>query len=182
MKTLKDIKKSMVVSDDFRTVAVDGKEIYLQQGLLKNAIIEGLYRQLSQETAGTDSLEKRVEIFSRWNEGYLKESDRPKAATTTATKKATFAPEPQLLKARALKLATKKEKETLQNIELEKLGVVLGVVLEKMPQHPLAKAYNELKTEHEESIAAKEKAAQNEILALLGLALDETYGNTTDIE
>lgn len=98
--SLADVKAAMKVNDAGE-VSI-GTTLYdFPQAILNRAIVEGLYRQLSAETAkikdGTPEKEKEVQaILSRWISGYFTETDKRKAtapikaASGTTSGKLTF--------------------------------------------------------------------------------------------
>ena len=170
MKSLKDVKTAMTV-DSNGAVTIDGQTYYFSTALIGRAIIEGLYRQLSQETAGCDSEAKREEIITRWTKGYFTPRDEKDATKVVETKTsgAKFTPDPKELLAAAIKLAGKGDKEKLQKMPVESVGKALGIALEKIPNHPLVIAYGEMKTAWEAEQAAKQAQINAEVSALLGL-------------
>ena len=170
MKTLKDVKNTMTANGS-ADVTINGQIYYFSAALIGRAIVEGLYRQLSQETAGCDSEEKRAEILARWSRGYFTPKDEKDATKVVETKSAgaKFTPDPKELLVAAIKIANKSDKEKLQKMPVESVGKALGIALEKIPNHPLVIAYGEMKTAWEAEQAAKQAAIDAEVSALLGL-------------
>ena len=170
MKTLKEIKNAMVANGS-ADVSIDGKTFYFSSALIGRAIVEGLYRQLSQETAGCDSEAKRAEIIARWEKGYFTPRDEKDATKVIEPKTggAKFTPDPKELLAQAIKIAGKGDKEKLQKMDVSNVGKALAIALEKIPNHPLVVAYNEMKTAWEAEQSARQAAIDAEVSALLGL-------------
>ena len=170
MKTLKEIKNAMVANGS-ADVSIDGKTFYFSSALIGRAIVEGLYRQLSQETAGCDSEEKRAEILARWTKGYFTPRDEKDATKVVETKTGAvkFTPDPKELLAQAIKLAGKGDKEKLQKMPVESVGKALAIALEKIPNHPLVVAYGDMKMAWEAEQSERQAAIDAEVAALLGL-------------
>ena len=170
MKTLKDVKNTMTANGS-ADVTINGQTYYFSAALIGRAIIEGLYRQLSQETAGCDSEEKRAEILARWTKGYFTPRDEKDATKVVETKTggAKFTPDPKELLAQAIKIAGKGDKEKLQKMDVSNVGKALAIALEKIPNHPLVVAYNEAKAAWETEQSARQAQIDAEVAALLGL-------------
>ena len=170
MKTLKDVKNAMTANGS-ADVTINGQVYYFSSALIGRAIVEGLYRQLSQETAGNDSEEKRAEILARWTKGYFTPRDEKDATKVVESKSAgaKFQPDPKDLLSAAIKIAGKGDKEKLQKMPVESVGKALAIALEKIPGHPLVVAYAAMKADWESAQAERQAAIDAEVAALLGL-------------
>lgn len=87
--SLADVKAAMTVDKD-GGVSIGGKVYEFPKGILARAIVEGLYRQLSAETAkvkdGTPEKETEVQnILKRWESGYFTETDKRRATAPIKT-------------------------------------------------------------------------------------------------
>jgi hypothetical protein len=142
MLTLKEVKSLIqlygIESVVYCETVIDGKKIRLTPDFLKNAFIEGVYRQLSMELASGDTEANRAEILARFERGYLKASDEKKANQVIEVKgtkagKIPFTQTEIIMEARAL-TKDKKALEVLDKIALydsEKFGLVLLSVSDK---------------------------------------------------
>lgn len=84
---LAKVKAGMTL--DHNILTIGGQEIELSQKILTRAVVEGIYRQLSAETAKLAEDKKAdgaVKIIERFIEGYWTESEK-KAATKTVIEK-----------------------------------------------------------------------------------------------
>ena len=169
MKTLKEIKNTMTAANG--VITIDGETFHFSENLLNRAIIEGLYRQLSQETAGNDSGAKREEILARWGRGYFTPKDEKDATKVVETKAgaAKFQPDPKELLSAAIKIANKSDKEKLQKMDVSNVGKALAIALEKIPGHPLVVAYAAMKADWESAQAERQAQIDAEVAELLGL-------------
>jgi hypothetical protein len=141
MLTLKEVKNLIQLFGIEAVVdceaVINGKKIRLTPEFLKNAFIEGVYRQLSMELASGDTETNRAEIIARFERGYLKASDEKKANQVLEVKgtkgKVPFTQTEIVMEARSL-TTDKKSLEVLDKIALydsEKFGLVLLSVVDK---------------------------------------------------
>jgi hypothetical protein len=166
MKTLKEIKSSMLVNVETSTITIEGNNIIVSASFLNSACVEGIYRQMSMELASGDTEANRAEIIARFGRGYLKAADEKKANQVLEVKgtkagKVPFTQTEIIMEARAL-TKDKKALEVLDRIALydsEKFGLVLVSVSDK-PESLISKALVALS----ERKAEKDKAAREALM------------------
>jgi hypothetical protein len=147
---------------------INGKKIRLTPEFLKNAFIEGVYRQLSMELASGDTEANRAEIIARFERGYLKAADEKRATQVIEVKgskgKVPFTQTEILAEARGL-TKDKKALEVLDKIsqyDSDRFGLVLLSVSDK-PDSLISKAIKEL-TERK---VEKDKAIRDALMSEL---------------
>jgi hypothetical protein len=148
---------------------INGKKIRLTPEFLKNAFIEGVYRQMSMELASGDTEANRAEILDRFERGYLKASDEKKATQVVEVKgtkagKVPFTQTEIVNEARSM-TKDKKALEVLDKIALydsEKFGLVLLSVSDKK-ESLISKALAALSERKAEKDKAARDALMNEI-------------------
>jgi hypothetical protein len=170
MLTLKEVKSLIqlygIESVVYCETVIDGKKIRLTPDFLKNAFIEGVYRQLSMELASGDTEANRAEILARFERGYLKASDEKKANQVIEVKgtkagKVPFTQTEIVNEARSM-TNDKKALEVLDKIAVydsEKFGLVLLSVADKK-ESLISKALVALS----ERKAERDKAARDALM------------------
>lgn len=167
MRTLKEIKNTMSVAAS--DLVIDGRTIAMSQKFINDSIIEGVYRQLSMDTAGQDSEKVRNDILSRFERGYLKASDEKKANQVLEVKgskggKVPFTQTEIIFEARAL-TKDKKALEILDKIAVydsEKFGLVLLSVADK-PDSLISQAIKSLTERKAEKDRMEREALMSEL-------------------
>jgi hypothetical protein len=170
MLTLKEVKSLIqlygIESVVYCETVIDGKKIRLTPDFLKNAFIEGVYRQLSMELASGDTEANRAEILARFERGYLKAADEKKANQVLEVKgtkagKVPFTQTEIVNEARSM-TNDKKALEVLDKIAVydsEKFGLVLLSVADKK-ESLISKALVALS----ERKAERDKAARDALM------------------
>jgi hypothetical protein len=176
MKTLKDVRNTMTANISTLVVTIDGKEIVCKPDFLQAAIVAGLYRQLSMDTAKSDTAEIREEIINRFSRGYLTASDEKKATTLpevsgtkSGRKSVPFSQIEIVNQARSMvKKNDEASHKALDNIALyddAKFGLLLVQVADK-PDSLISRAITALLEKANEK-AAKERAALLETIEII---------------
>jgi hypothetical protein len=169
MKTLKEIKNTMIVNVETSTITIEGNNLVVSASFLNNACIEGIYRQMSMELASGDTEANRAEILARFGRGYLKAADEKKANQVIEVKgtkagKIPFTQTEIVMEARSL-TKDKKALEVLDKIALydsEKFGLVLLSVVDKKDS-----LINQAIAALSERKAEKDKAARDALMSEL---------------
>jgi hypothetical protein len=169
MKTLKEIKSSMLVNVETSTITIEGNNIIVSASFLNNACVEGIYRQMSMELASGDSEVNRQEIIARFGRGYLKAADEKRATQVLEVKgtkagKVPFTQTEIVNEARSM-TKDKKALDILDKIALydsERFGLVLVSVADK-PESLISKAIAALS----ERKAEKDKATRDALMSEL---------------
>lgn len=169
MKTLKEIKSSMLVNVETNTVTIEGNNIIVSASFLNSACVEGIYRQMSMELASGDNEANRAEIIARFGRGYLKAADEKRANQVIEVKgtkagKVPFTQTEIVNEARSM-TKDKKALEVLDKIALydsERFGLVLLSVADK-PDSLISKALVALA----ERKAERDKAARDALMSEL---------------
>lgn len=169
MKTLKEIKNTMLVNVETNTLTIEGNNLIVSSSFLNQACIEGVYRQMSMELASGDTEANRAEILARFGRGYLKAADEKRANQVIEVKgskvgKVPFTQTEIVNEARGM-TKDKKALDVLDKIALydsEKFGLVLVSVADK-PESLISKALVALA----ERKAEKDKAARDALMSEL---------------
>jgi hypothetical protein len=176
MKTLKDVRNTMAANVETLEISIDGRQIPCKADFLQAAIVAGLYRQLSMDTAKSDTAELREEIINRFSRGYLTASDEKKATTLpevsgtkSGRKSVPFSQIEIVNQARSMvKKADEPSHKALDNIALydeTRFGLLLVQVSDK-PDSLISRAIAALLEKANEK-AAKERAALLETIEII---------------